>query len=166
MIETNERSDLLNCIYLSAEEFVVLAAASGAEKLTCFLSDPVEKITGELVLKCLFSLCRRNLISMEEAEGEEFFQAGEQLKEIFHLINHSQKKTAAFHSESGTLEFYAYEGDPCVIIEVSSNDENALRLFLMPRDALKKRLGSGDYVVRDMGEQHMMERTEKLKDPF
>ena len=147
---------LYDCIYLSAEEFILLASGAGMEELTCILRSPAEEMTDEQLHKTLFSLCRRGIIRVVNTGEEHYFQVEEPVRSMFHAILASKRSVIAYSGETREPSFWGYYGEMSVVIQVSERDENALRLFQMDPEELNTWLIQEEYLPEDGTVQILM----------
>ncbi len=121
-------SELHDCVYLTAEEFIFLVSGTGIENVSFILSRPVADLTEEMIHTCFFSLCSKGVMSILEDKS---FQVEEPVRSMLQIIKDAPVRIIAYRGESETPVCCGYMGASAVILEISENDDNTLRLFMM-----------------------------------
>ena len=145
---------LHDCIYLSTDEFMVLAAGGGLTRIRAIFRGEASVPDGNETYRALFSLCGRGLMTVEEEQGERFFRPTEQVRQIFTAVRAATRSvmyTRTLRVEEGQREqrMMAYEGGTTAVVQFSDHDENALRLFALPGTEFRKWVQEEGY-IREM----------------
>ena len=145
---------LHDCIYLSTDEFLVLAAGGGLTRIRAIFRGEASVPDGNETYRALFNLCGRGLMTVEEEQGERFFRPTEQVRQIFTAVRAASRSvmyTRTLRDEEGQREqrMMAYEGETTAVVQFSDHDENALRLFALPGTEFRKWVQEEGY-IREM----------------
>lgn len=135
-----------NRVYLfSGKEFMVLAAASGIEKMYGFSLE--EKMEDQEVLLTMQALTVRNLLSSQNGR----FQVQESVKELFQQIRDA-KTMMDVHKRSGK-KCILYIGDFSVLVSASPTREDVLSVQKIPNKEVWNFLTEEGWIPQEEGER-------------
>ena len=77
--------NLYNSVYLTTEEFLLLASGAGLEQIEGVFRDSPDEVTRERLCESLFTLCNRGLMSNVNENGAIFSNRKRFLKSCFRI---------------------------------------------------------------------------------
>ena len=140
-------SGLHNCIYLTQDEFLVLVSSTGMIEIEgLFRTDP-GRITQNRAVEAVFSLCEKGLLQIISDRKEEYFQPKPELGEIISRIREAKERLAYYKEEIDRPQVFVYLGEQAVVTELSTTEEDSIRLFTASKEELQEWLSQEGYTT-------------------